>query len=57
KQLTDLISYEYSFDQRLPMSTFSHPTTIWVSSTLTKLKINVNTFDDCLYLLDERLQY
>ena len=25
-----------------------------VSSTLTKLKINVKTFDDCLYLLDGR---
>jgi hypothetical protein len=26
-----------------------------MSSTLTKLKINVKTFDDCLYLLDGRL--
>ncbi len=27
-----------------------------VSLTLTKLKINVNTFDDCLYILDGHLQ-
>jgi hypothetical protein len=28
-----------------------------MSSTLNVLKINVKTFDDCLYLLDGRLQF
>ncbi len=32
------------------------PTTSCVSSTLTKLNIMVNAFDDCLYLLDGRLE-
>jgi hypothetical protein len=31
------------------------PLTSCVSSTLTKLTIDINTFDDCLYLLDGRL--
>ncbi|CAF1537253.1 unnamed protein product [Rotaria sordida] len=31
------------------------PSTSCVSSTLTKLNINVDTFDDCLYILDGRL--
>ena len=29
----------------------------WESSTLTSLKINVETFDDCLHLLDGRLNH
>jgi len=35
-------------------STFNRPLTNCVSSTLTKLKIVVNTIADCLYLLDRR---
>ena len=34
---------------------FKLSSTSCISSTLTKLKINVETFDDCLYLLDGRL--
>jgi hypothetical protein len=37
-------------------STFNLMSTYHVSSTLTKLKIKVNTFDDCLYLLDGHLE-
>ncbi|CAF5220984.1 unnamed protein product, partial [Rotaria magnacalcarata] len=36
-------------------SLFTLFSTNCVSSTLTKLKIDVNTFDDCLYILDGRL--
>lgn len=55
KSLIDL-----TFCQRFPNRSFEIPTLNitspgCVSSTLTKLKIKVNTFDDCLYLLDERL--
>jgi hypothetical protein len=32
------------------------PSTTFSSSTLSKLCINASTFDDCLYLLDGRLQ-
>jgi hypothetical protein len=35
--------------------TFDLLSTNYTSSTLTTLEINVITFDDCLYLLDERL--
>ena len=38
------------------MSLYDLPSTTFFSSTLTHLCINVNTFDDCLYLLDGRLQ-
>ncbi|CAF3650892.1 unnamed protein product [Rotaria sp. Silwood1] len=34
---------------------FKQSSTSCMSSTLTTLNINVETFDDCLYLLDERL--
>ncbi len=34
---------------------FYLPSTSYMSSTLIKLKINVTTFIDCLYLLDGRL--
>ena len=35
-------------------SVFNLSSTNCVSSTLTKLKIDVNTLDDCLYILDGR---
>jgi len=35
-------------------SIFNLSLTNCVSSTLTKLKIDVNTLDDCLYILDGR---
>ncbi len=40
------------FDNRTTFCTFDLSSTNFKSSTLTDLKINVETFDDCLYLLD-----
>ncbi|CAF4263315.1 unnamed protein product, partial [Rotaria sordida] len=55
KQLTDL-----TFHNRFSSEHLGNPTfvlsSIHISSTLNKLIINVTTFDDCLYLLDESLQ-
>ncbi|CAF4894152.1 unnamed protein product [Rotaria socialis] len=48
---------DLTFTERIQISFSNLPSTNCVSSTLTKLKINVNTFDDCLYLLDGRLQH
>ncbi|CAF2227121.1 unnamed protein product [Rotaria magnacalcarata] len=45
------------FFHRSMICTFELSSTDCVSSTLTSLKINVKTFDDCLYLLDGRLGY
>ncbi len=40
---------------RRTMCSFDLSTSNCMSSTLTVLKMNVKTFDDCLYLLDGRL--
>ncbi|CAF5023462.1 unnamed protein product, partial [Rotaria socialis] len=48
---------DLTFTERIRISFSNLPSTSCVSSTLIKLKINVNTFDDCLYLLDGCLQY
>ena len=51
-----LIKFNFGFFfHRLPFCTFELSSTNFKSSTLTELKINVKTFDDCLYLLDGRL--
>ncbi|CAF2941813.1 unnamed protein product [Rotaria sp. Silwood2] len=42
------------FDNRSTFRIFDLSSTNFKSSTLTELKINVETFDDCLYLLDGR---
>ncbi|CAF4857114.1 unnamed protein product, partial [Rotaria sp. Silwood1] len=47
---------DLTFTRRTEISFSNLPATSCVSSTLTKLKITVNTFDDCLYLLDACLQ-
>jgi hypothetical protein len=39
----------------LSISVYEIPKTSCMSSSLTELKINVATFDDCLYLLDGHL--
>ncbi|CAF3352350.1 unnamed protein product [Rotaria sp. Silwood2] len=57
KRLRDLTFCEQLSNQGLPISIFKLPSTSCMSSTLTKLKIDVNTFDDCLYLLDGRFEY
>ncbi|CAF3560301.1 unnamed protein product, partial [Rotaria sp. Silwood2] len=56
KQLVDMTFSEMSYTRRLGISTFNLSLTSCISSTLIKLKIDVNTFDDCLYLLDGRLE-
>ncbi len=56
KCLIDLTFSEWFSGKSLDISTLNIISTSYVSSTLTKLKIKVNTFDDCLYLLDGRLQ-
>lgn len=53
KYLTDLIFVQYSRDVSRN-SLFSLCFKNCTSSTLTKLKIDVNTIDDCLYVVDGR---
>ncbi|CAF4058780.1 unnamed protein product, partial [Rotaria sp. Silwood1] len=38
-------------DRKIPICIYEFPSTSCISSTLTKLKINVEKFDDCLYLI------
>ncbi|CAF1364261.1 unnamed protein product [Rotaria sordida] len=52
KHLTDLTINQSLCDRNLMNSTFNGILMNHVSLTLTKLKINVNTFDDCLYILN-----
>lgn len=55
KYLTDLMFHNRFLPRHLKDSTFVL-SSIHISSTLTKLTINVTTFCDCLYLLDGSLQ-
>ncbi|CAF4383391.1 unnamed protein product [Rotaria sp. Silwood2] len=55
KHLTDLTFNQWLCYKKSPISIFHMPLTSCISSTLIKLNIDVNTFDDCLYLLDGRL--
>lgn len=52
KCLTDLTFRQWFPNKSESISIFHMPSTSCVSSTLRKLNIEVNTFDDCLYLLD-----
>jgi len=54
KCLTDLTFSHWFPSKELSISIFHMSSTSCVSSTLRKLNIDVNTFDDCLYLLDGR---
>lgn len=56
KRLTHLTFSEWSSKEPVAISIFNNSTAICLSSTLTQLKICVNTFDDCLYLLDGRFE-
>ncbi|CAF2140517.1 unnamed protein product, partial [Rotaria magnacalcarata] len=47
--------YQY-LTEPLAISIFNHPTASCVSSALTRLEIHIDTFDDCLYLLDGRFE-
>lgn len=55
--LTDLTFSQSWSDERITFSFFNVISTSCVSSSLTKLVINLQTFDDCLYLLDGRLKH
>ncbi|CAM4984840.1 unnamed protein product [Rotaria socialis] len=44
-------------DRKAPIRISKFPSTSCTSSTLIKVKVNVATFDDCLYLLDGRLEH
>ncbi|CAF3079538.1 unnamed protein product [Rotaria sp. Silwood2] len=55
KHLTDLTFHNRFSSEHLGNPTFV-VSSIHISSTLTKLIINVTIFDDCLYLLDGSLQ-
>ncbi|CAM4789020.1 unnamed protein product [Rotaria magnacalcarata] len=56
KNLKHLSILSSSIDGYPPLSLHNLPSTIFSSSTLTKLCINVNDFGDCLALLDGRLK-
>jgi len=55
KRLISLNFCQLFYDRKTPICVSKLPSTSYMSSILTKLKINVKTFDDCLYLLDGRL--
>ncbi|CAF3975240.1 unnamed protein product, partial [Rotaria sordida] len=55
KRLINLNFCQLFPDQMWSFNIFALPSTSCMSLTLTQLKINVNTFDACLYLLDGRL--
>jgi len=57
KHLCDLTFIQHYPYNHSIVSFSNLPTTSCVSSTLTKLNIYVHAFDDCLYLLDGRLEY
>jgi len=52
KHLTNLTIRQLYAARSLTDSTFKLTSMRPVSLTLTKMKINVNTFDDCLYILN-----
>ena len=54
KQLIDLNFCLLPRDRKSPVCIFNLPLTSCMSSTLTTLKMNVATFNDCLYILDGR---
>lgn len=54
-RLTDLNFCEVFLTRKCWISIYPVRSTDYMSSTLVKLKINVSTFVDCLYLLDGRL--
>ncbi|CAF1147435.1 unnamed protein product [Rotaria sp. Silwood1] len=57
KQLINLNFCQLFYDRKTPICIYKFPLTSCISSTLIKLKVNVATFDDCLYLLDGRLKH
>ncbi|CAF3945227.1 unnamed protein product [Rotaria sp. Silwood2] len=56
KNLNDLTFKQCFSDENLTISIYNLSSASCVSSALTNLNIFVNTFDDCFYLLDGRLE-
>ncbi len=56
QRLINLNFCQLFYDRKSPICIYNFPSTSCTSSTLTKLKVNVATFYDCLYLLDGRLE-
>ncbi|CAF3948088.1 unnamed protein product [Rotaria sordida] len=57
QRLIDLNFCQLFYDRKSPIRIYKFPSTSCTSSTLTKLKVSVATFDDCLYILDGRLKH
>ncbi|CAF3973203.1 unnamed protein product, partial [Rotaria sp. Silwood2] len=55
KRLISLNFCQLFYDRKVPIRLYDRSSTSCISSTLTKLKISVTIFADCLYLLDGRL--
>ena len=56
KRLKDLTFIQWLSGSSMRISTSNLLSTSLKSASLTKLKINVNNFDGCLYLLDGRFE-
>jgi hypothetical protein len=51
QRLISLNFCQLFFDRKTPICIYKFSSTSCTSSTLTELKVNVATFDDCLYLV------
>ena len=56
QRLISLNFCQLFYDRKTPIYISKLPSTSCTSSTLTKLQVNVGTFSDCLYLLNEHLK-
>ena len=54
QRLINLNFCQLFYDRKTLICIHEFPSTSCTSSTLAKLKVNVATFDDCLYILDGR---
>ena len=57
RQLISLNFCQLFYDRKTPISISELLSRSCRYSPLTKLKVNVETFDDCLYLLEGHLKY
>jgi hypothetical protein len=56
QRLINLNFCQLFYDRKSTICIYTFPSTSCTSSTLIKLKVNVATFDDCLFILDGRLK-
>ena len=54
--LNSLTLYESSYKNRVPLLLDDPPLPTFFSATLLKLDIRIQSFDDCLYILDGRFE-